>query len=204
MELSEYVRSIYTSPAYRFDRKEQRGGFLTYAYMRYTYNVLFSNKITNRVWLGNYIEASNEEFMVRNHIRVVINCSKDIPFYFDSKAIPYQYRIPVDDDRQPESMAIMYSYLPEIVRLMREHVLRGHNIYVHCHAGMQRSACVVVCYLLSMCSMNVDEAIAFVKHKRPIAFTPFVNFRPSINAYYQNIVKDSQNVVVRSNDCRKK
>ena len=190
MELTEYIRQIYTSPSYRFDRKEK--GVLMYAYMRYTYNVLFSNKITDRVWLGNYVDASNEEFIVRNNIRVVVNCSKDLPFYFDSRVVPYQYRIPVDDDRQPESMSIMYSYLPKIVELMREHVLRGHNVYVHCHAGMQRSACVVVCYLLSICSKNVDDAIEFVKHKRPIAFTPYVNFRPSIDAYYRNVVKNCQ------------
>jgi len=156
-----------------------------YAVMKYTQGVSFHNQITDRVWLGNYVEASNKEFMTRNKIRVIINCSKDIPFYFSEDVVPYQYRIPVDDDRQPESMRIMYSYLPKITEMMREHVLRGDNIYVHCHAGMQRSACVVVCYVLSLCRMNVEEAIQFVKSRRPIAFTPLVNFRPSIDAYYQ-------------------
>ena len=94
----------------------------------------------------------------------------------------------MDDDRQDNSIYIMYLYLPKIVNIMRFHINRGENVYVHCHAGMQRSACVVAAYLMAQFGLKPEEAIRYIKSKRPIAFTPFVNFQKSIDNYYNTLV----------------
>lgn len=80
-------------------------------------------------------------------------------------------------------------YLPKIVDIMKFHVNRNENIYVHCHAGMQRSACVVAAYLMSSYKLAPKDAINHIKKHRPIAFSPFTNFEKSIFSYYNIINK---------------
>jgi len=50
----------------------------------------------------------------------------------------------------------------------REHPGQRNVVLVHCLAGMSRSATVVVAYLLATTSMNTQEAISFVRSRRPI------------------------------------
>ena len=185
MGIINFIDKQYSSNNYRCAKTET--SFLMFSSLNYYYNVKFSNKITNNVWLGNYADSSNETFIRENNIRVVVNCSKDLPFYFNEKEVPFRYRIPVDDDRQDNSMYIMYQYLPKIVDIIRYHVNRGENVYVHCHAGMQRSACVVAGYLMAKYGLTPEDAIKFIKSKRPIAFTPYVNFQKSIDNYYNSL-----------------
>ena len=101
--------------------------------------------------------------------------------------MPYKYRIPVDDDRQDNSLYVMYLYLPKIIQIMKFHIQRGENVYVHCHAGMQRSACVVAAYLMATHGITPNQATQFIKKIRPIAFTPKVNFQKSLDNYYNSL-----------------
>ncbi len=66
----------------------------------------------------------------------------------------------------------------------------GQPMLVHCAAGMQRSAACVAMFLIAIKGYTVEEAIAFVKEKRPIAFFTSVNFRPAIDAFYQSYQRD--------------
>ena len=65
--------------------------------------------------------------------------------------------------------------------------MRGDHIYIHCHAGMQRSACVVAAYLIRYYKMTPQEAVYFIRSKRPIAFTPFINFQKSLDNYHNSL-----------------
>ena len=181
MGVINFIDKLYSSNKYRSNKQEP--SFLMFSTLNYYYKVNFSNRITNHIWLGNYVDSSNEKFIRDNNIRVIINCSKDLPFYFSTDEVPYRYRIPVDDDRQDNSLYVMYLYLPKIVDIIKFHINRGENIYVHCHAGMQRSACVVAAYLIATTNMTPRDAISFIKRQRPIAFTPFINFQKSLDNY---------------------
>jgi protein-tyrosine phosphatase len=46
----------------------------------------------------------------------------------------------------------------------------GRNVLVHCSMGMQRSPAVVAAYLIKYNKLNVEEAMDYVKRKRPEAF----------------------------------
>jgi hypothetical protein len=59
----------------------------------------------------------------------------------------------------------------------------GNRILIHCFAGMQRSAAVTAMFLISQYRCTTDEAIAFIKKRRPIAFYGNVNFYPSIKQF---------------------
>ena len=184
MGIIQHIDRIWETGEYRCNRFNT--SFLTFATLHYN-GVPFSNQITNKVWLGNYVESSNAKFMRENRIRVIVNCSKDLPFYFRAEEVPFQYRIPVDDDRQDNSLYVMFIYLPKIVDIIKFHVGRGENVYIHCHAGMQRSACVAAAYIMNVFKTDPDTAIAYIRKHRKVAFMPFVNFDKSLRNYYEQI-----------------
>jgi hypothetical protein len=185
MGIINFIDSTYNNNKFRCKKKE--ASFIMFTTLSYYYKVNFSNKITNNIWLGNYVDSSNENFIKDNNIKVIINCSKDLPFYFNNTEVPYKYRIPVDDDRQDNSLYVMFLYLPKIVQIMKFHIQRGENVYVHCHAGMQRSACVVAAYLMATNGVTPNQATQFIKKIRPIAFTPKINFQKSLDNYHNSL-----------------
>jgi hypothetical protein len=190
MGLIEIVNDLTTNNKYRCNDK--KSNFIMFATLLYSNDVKFSNKVTNNIWLGNFVDSSNETFILGNNIKVIVNCSKDLPFYFNTQEVPYQYRIPVDDDRRENSFYIMYIYLPKIVEIIRFHVNRGENVYIHCHAGMQRSACVMAAYLMRETGMSPSEIIPYIVRVRPICFKPYVNFQKSLDNYYTLIKNKEQ------------
>jgi hypothetical protein len=54
------------------------------------------NKITDRIYLGNIQAAQDKNFFKEKNIKAVLNCTNDIPNYFQNSNIEYM-RIPVDD-----------------------------------------------------------------------------------------------------------
>lgn len=143
-----------------------------------------ADEIIPGLWLGNKVAAGDQNFSKINNVRAVFNCSKDIPF---NATIPRQYRIPVDDSRQEPDIGNMEKWSYEIVYKISQELRRaeaeGSSVLVHCAAGMQRSAASVAMYLIAKKNMTTNEAIAFIRSKRPIAFLPEANFYKSIRAF---------------------
>ena len=77
----------------------------------------------------------------------------------------------------------------EVVYKLTQEVRNG-PVLVHCHAGMQRSAAVVAMYLIANYGMKSDKAMAAIKEKRPIVFTPAPNFLRSIQGFEQTFDKE--------------
>jgi protein-tyrosine phosphatase len=59
---------------------------------------------------------------------------------------------------------------------------------------MQRSACVVSAYLMAIHNMNFDQTYNYLKSRRPIVYTPNVNFKKSLISYYKNNLHKKDNV----------
>ncbi len=139
-----------------------------------------ANEIVPRLWLGNKNAAANTEWLKQHNIAVVFNCTKTLPF---DSTIPYMYRVPVDDNLEPEEINNMSAWAAETqVKLIREYK-KGRSILVHCHAGMQRSAAVVAMFLITTRNMTADQAMAHIKQLRPIAFFPSANFERAIRQW---------------------
>ena len=148
-----------------------------------------AHEIVPGIWLGNRKAAENSKWLAQQNITVVFNATKDIPF---SPIIKRQYRIPVDDNLQPNEIRNMTLWSHEAVyKLLAEHN-RGAKVLVHCLAGMQRSAAIVTMYLIATKGMTANQAITYIQGIRPIAFRPSANFRESIinfdNSYHQEIL----------------
>jgi hypothetical protein len=139
-----------------------------------------AHEIIPRLWLGNAKASMDEEFIQKNNIAVVFNCTKNLPF---SPMIPIKYRIPVTDNLAEEEIRNMELWSGEIaLKIMTEYV-EGKSILVHCMAGMQRSAASVAFMLIAYKKMRALEAMKFIKEKRMIAFYPRANFGRAIDYF---------------------
>lgn len=150
------------------------------------------NKITNHIFLGNFQAAKDKDFFKTNKIRAVLNCSKDIPnHYAHHKDIEY-LRIPVDDSLKQKDYDLMYEYFPLIVEFINKHAgIKKQNIFIHCHAGRQRSCISVAAFMVAKCGKTPEEACKMVMEKRPEAFHfgKSLNFDQALNKYYRTNFK---------------
>jgi len=141
-------------------------------------NIDSYNMIAANLYLGN-IDALKDQ----DKFDLIVNCTKHIPL---ATKCEQTVRIPVDD--HPSESENMMKNIKETNVLEKIHIHRINNkpVLVHCHAGMQRSATIVACYLIHYYKMTPEEAIRFIRSKRPVAFFPKPNFLQVIqNPIYQ-------------------
>lgn len=149
------------------------------------------NKITTRIFLGNYDAAKNKKFFTNKKIKAVLNCSKDIPNFFKKNDIEY-LRLPVDDSLKEVDIDKFYEYLPLITEFIHKHVhLLKQNILIHCAQGRQRSFSSVVAYLMSKKDMSLKNATEYVlkKRKEGLHYGTSFNFSKALIKYEEDMKK---------------
>jgi protein-tyrosine phosphatase len=150
------------------------------------------DKITDKIYLGNYQTAKNKDFFNEKNIKAVLNCTKDLPNHFAHiKDIEYM-RIPVDDSLKEKDFELMFKFMPAIAEFINKHVnIQKNNILIHCYAGRQRSACAVVTFLMDKYGLNPHDSCRIVLKKRPEAFHygQSLNFDQAIERYYKDVIK---------------
>ncbi|CAI7893746.1 unnamed protein product, partial [Closterium sp. NIES-54] len=106
----------------------------------------------------------------------IMNLQSDL--CFDALKIPFESiraravergvllaRVPIRDFDHGDQ-AFM---LPEAVRVVNVLLHRGHTVYVHCTAGINRASLTCVAYLYFVQGLRRDEAVTLVKNARPVA-----------------------------------
>ena len=148
-----------------------------------------ANEIVPGLWVGDQHAAQDPYFFSKYQIKAVVNVTKDIPNAFAKHGVIY-LRIPVDDSLKREDINKMTMYLPKAMEFLRQqHLIRGKNVLVHCHAGIQRSATVTVAYLHAFYKKTIPEAIHQVISRRPVAFFGGVhfNFKDSLKKFTRQL-----------------
>jgi protein-tyrosine phosphatase len=141
-----------------------------------------ANEIIPNLWLGNIIDSKNDEFI--KDMDIIINCSKDIPFQNPNKK---NIRIFVEDNLEKVEIINLYRHLDKITKYMHTNLINGKKILVHCYAGKQRSASIVVAYLMRVCNIPLTHAIELLKSKRIIVFNPLCNFEGALKLFEENL-----------------
>ena len=131
------------------------------------------HEIDKNLWLGDCRAALDNDFLVSKNIKLVVNLSKNLDF---TDLDIQKYRVSIHDNRSHESDVGMISHFPNIYNKIEYHLNKGEGVFVHCRAGMQRSASIVALYLMKKYKMNFDSAKNLIRGKRCIAFYPVVNF----------------------------
>ena len=145
-----------------------------------------ANEILPGLWLGNRKASQDTMWLKQNNITVIFNATKDIPFV---SGIPSMYRVPVDDNLEENEIRNMELWSWEIVYKVINEYNQGKKILIHCAAGMQRSAAIMAMVLIAMYRCKTEDAIKYIKAKRPIAFLGQANFYKSIKGFEKSFFR---------------
>ena len=145
------------------------------------------DNIIEFLWLGSHISSKDEDFMVKNNIKLVVNCTIDlvIPSWYDKYNIR-AIRLPIHDINNNETNNILNKNMDEIVDIIHEYRQNGQGVLVHCFAGISRSATTVASYLIRHYEYNYQLAKFYIQNKRSITFMPIANFGAFLKTYNKN------------------
>ena len=140
------------------------------------------NKIIDNLYIGNHESPIDTDFLKENNIKLIINCTKS--YSYNVKDDIQMIRLCITDFNSPENNIILANNVDKILEIMHIDLSCNEGVLVHCHMGQQRSAMVVVCYLMKYHKMNLNDAIKEVKNKRKFSFLPEITFEDFLK-YYQ-------------------
>jgi len=136
--------------------------------------------------LGTYDYKALDYYMVVDLIKYSIQLD-------EHKSLPNTHiyiNLPVHDS--PDECDTLLSMIrdTQVLEKMHDCIIKGQPVLVHCFAGMQRSCAVVACYLIKYHNMTPNEAIDYIKSKRPIAFFGQVNFMETLHKIKINLINE--------------
>ena len=85
-------------------------------------------------------------------------------------------KLDIDDDPSED----IKRYFPHVIEFITEN--RETNVLVHCVSGISRSGACVVAYVMKIKGMSYDEALEFVRTKRPMVH-PNSGFQAQLRMY---------------------
>lgn len=151
--------------------------------------------ILDRLYLGDRLSAFNKNFIAQKNINVIVNASKDIPNLYDTNPEIKYFRVPIEDNLQPEELTTFYFCAKSLLPILYKEYMNGHTILIHCFAGMQRSAALMLLLLIYIhkknnnINMSVSDAKFYILSKRPVAFRygMYMNFENPVHILAQEI-----------------
>lgn len=171
----------------------------------------FANEVIPRIFLGNVDASKDRDFLIRNNISVIVNCTKDLPniyeplFLHDSvenapqdvkewiqrNTIQY-YRIAVDDNSREEEIQLFERESKKILGPVMQEYRAGKSILIHCLAGSQRSASFLAIWMMVLFQRRFEEIKDYIVSQRPQAFLfgRQVNFQEAISNIEKNIFNE--------------
>ncbi len=119
-------------------------------------------QITDDVYVGGQIGLKGWRLLQKWGVGALINMRVEWDDRRSGIDTPFYLWLPTIDGTPPT-----VEQLARGVAFMHEQIQAGRGVYVHCAAGFGRAPTQVIAYLFS-CGLSIDEAIAFVKARRPI------------------------------------
>ena len=139
------------------------------------------DEIIENLYLGNFSASENIQQLKDLGIKKVLSVIdfNDFPNYKDEKIIHKSVEVS-DFDYQN-----IIQYFGECLNFIKGE----EKILVHCMAGASRSATIVIAYLMWIQKMKFDDALNFVKSKRPIV-DPNDGFREQLKIF-EKLLEDN-------------
>ncbi len=141
------------------------------------------DQIVDCLFLGN-----RHALEYANQFSLIVNCSRE-----QDVAFPPNHtnciRISIEDSSDEANKLLSLILETNVLENIHQNIVNKKCVLVHCSAGMQRSCATVACYLLQYHNMNPQEAVEYIRSKRPIAFFWTINFEKTINDFYTRITR---------------
>lgn len=124
--------------------------------LRYRTNYLLMTEILPNLYLGGKRDVIQEQY---NRVFSVLSIDEKNQFNFDHQRI-----IRMDDSMEQEVLSI----IPLVANKIEKSLKKGDKILIHCHAGVSRSATLVIGYLMIKHNMSYEQAYIHVRMKRNV------------------------------------
>lgn len=118
------------------------------------------HRITDKLYLGDWINANDVHFLEGNEIKAILNlCSEKDTNVKDILNVYYH----IIDGHGTTEDQLYYA-----VRTLDDLVEENGRVLVHCLAGISRSPTVTAIYIAWKTKVSFDDALDFIAKARPI------------------------------------
>ena len=159
-KFNDKLKLYYDNNEDHVDRLYNNEGFLEHINNTCKNFLSEPTHIIDNIYLGNAINACNKDLLESYNIKTIINVTQEIPNYYQETDINYM-QIPIRDNQD----ATLLPYFDNFYNFIKN---KNDNILIHCYMGVSRSTTIVLYYLMKKHNFNLDDAIMFVRSKRPI------------------------------------
>ncbi|XP_077466287.1 dual specificity protein phosphatase 1 [Stigmatopora argus] len=136
------------------------------------------------LYLGSAYHASRKDMLDMLGITALINVSANCPNHFEDS---FLYKsIPVEDNHKAD----ISSWFNEAIEFIDSVRNNGGRVFVHCQAGISRSATICLAYLMRTNRVKLDEAFEFVKQRRSI-ISPNFSFMGQLLQFESQVLASS-------------
>ena len=127
------------------------------------------NKITDKVYLGDCFGAEDEASIKAHKITHVLSCMGHLsPKYKDTSIVRKIIEL---EDTETQNI---FQYFRDSIKFIE----KSNIVFVHCFAGVSRSAALVIAYFMWKNKMTFKESLNFVSKHRNIG--PNIGFRKQL------------------------
>jgi len=109
-------------------------------------------EIIKNLWLGNKYSSS----IFNGESILSIGCNP-------KKNFSNQLKLSIIDSEESDITSI----LNQAFQFIHNELKLNHRLLVHCSGGINRSPIIIICYLVKYCSFTLNNAIEYVKEKKP-------------------------------------
>ena len=168
--------------------------------------ILKKSNNNGNLWLGDYKSSLDANFLLKNNITFIVNCTPTSPFINDiieNKITNLEtFRIPVHDSLLDNDIFLMEKYFHIIIPILFHKLIHEKcNILIHCKAGKQRSGILTLAFIYQLLYTQtlilseipftknkkelINNIIKYLLQKRPCVFTYGyrINFQKAIEKY---------------------
>lgn len=117
------------------------------------------NNVIENLYIGGISGTCDYKLLKSNGITHIVS-AHPATIYDDIK----YHNVHVDDDERTD----IYSYFYDAVQFIDDAISQNGNVFVHCYAGISRSASIVLAYLMAIKKYTLDSALELLISKRKI------------------------------------
>ena len=121
------------------------------------------SKIQDGLYLGDVVDASNKETLMKHGIKYVLNVTRECPSFHPNDFV-YK-RIDVYDMEKSDLLERFF----EISEFIKEGKAAG-GVFVHCAYGISRSSTSIIAYLMKEQGFTYGGGRSYVEKRRPIIY----------------------------------
>jgi protein-tyrosine phosphatase len=129
-----------------------------------------------QLYIGDWYTSKNYFLLKALNIDMVINVTDDpdVPEFSNRFSNGY-FQINVDDQEIHDNLLLEKILEMKMFEKIRNGLCLG-NVLIHCHAGVSRSATVILCYLMAIENYSLENGINVLKSSRNCVFNYGKNF----------------------------